>query len=339
VRAAHVGADQQRQLLLRLGVALRELGRYDEAIDVLRSLDLTPDDGSYLLWAQQLALALRRRGERRLETGQDPEEPWRAAQELLDEAVALGDDPETCGIAAGLQKRRGLRALDGGDRLVAAQHLQAAADLYERGFAAAPTDYYTGLNAVTTLRILAQHLGGSAGQLSRALDLAPVVQFFAERAATGEDFWAVVSVAELVLTRHLLDAGPTALDVERAYARAHTGPGPVGARPAGALPATRGRRRPPRPHRGARALLPGQGCPPVVRTRVGRAGWAGTVPGPRHELLAEPRGSPWSTSSRAARALIVLERTLPTRVAAPAVRRRVALRPRRARLSRLPARN
>ena len=227
VGAAQVGADQQRQLLLRLGVALRELGRYDEAIDVLRSLDLTPDDGSYLLWAQQLALALRRRGERRLETGQDPEEPWRAAQELLDEAVALGDDPETCGIAAGLQKRRGLRALDGGDRLVAAQHLQAAADLYERGFAAAPTDYYTGLNAVTTLRILAQHLGGSAGQLSRALDLAPVVQFFAERAATGDDFWAVVSVAELVLTRHLLDAGPTALDVERAYVRATVDRGPT----------------------------------------------------------------------------------------------------------------
>ena len=221
VRAAPVDSDQRRQLLLRLGVALRELGRYDEAIDVLRPLDLTSGDGSYLLWAQQLALAFRRRGERQLEKGQDPEASWGAAQALLDEAVALGDDPETCGIAAGLQKRRGLRALNAGDHLVAVEHLQKAADLYERGFAAAPTDYYTGLNAVTTLRILAQHLGGSADQLSRALDLAPIAQFFAERAAAGEDdFWAVVSVAELVLTRHLLDAGPTALDVERAYVRA-----------------------------------------------------------------------------------------------------------------------
>jgi tetratricopeptide (TPR) repeat protein len=222
VRAAAVDADQQRQLLLRLGTALRDLGRYDDAIDVLRPLALTPSDGSYLLWAQQLALALRRRGERQLETGQDPEPSWRAAQALLDETVELGDDPESCGIAAGLAKRRGLRALDGGDRLLAAEHLQRAADLYERGFAAAPTDYYTGLNAATTLRFLAQHLGGRADQLARSLDLAPVAQFFAERAASsgGGDFWALVSVAELVLTRHLLGAGPTALDVERAYVRA-----------------------------------------------------------------------------------------------------------------------
>lgn len=222
VEAAPVDSDQRRQLRLRVGIALRELGRYDEAIGTLRPLALTPADGSYLLWAQQLALALRRRGERQVEEGQDPEASWRAAQALLDEIVDLGDDPETCGISAGLEKRRGLRALDTGDRLVAAEHLQKAADLYERGFAAAPTDYYTGLNAVTTLRVLAQHLGGSADQLSRSLTLAPVAQFFAERAAasSGKDFWAVVSVAELVLTRHLLGAGPTALDAERAYVRA-----------------------------------------------------------------------------------------------------------------------
>jgi hypothetical protein len=114
------------------------------------------------------------------------------------------------------------RPSGGPARLVAAEHPQKAADLYERGFAAAPTDYYTGLNAVTTLRVLGQHLGGSADQLARSLALAPVAQFFAERAAASgaKDFWAVVSVAELVLTRHLLDAGPTALDVERAYVRA-----------------------------------------------------------------------------------------------------------------------
>jgi len=222
VAAAQVQPDQRRQLLVRLGVALRELGRYDEAIDVLQPLSLTPEDGAHLLWAQQLAMALRRRGESLADQGADPEESWKAAQFLLDEAVRLGDDPETCGIAAGLQKRRGRRALDTGDRVAARVHLRRAADLYERGFAAAPTDFYTGLNAVTTLRVLGQRLEESDGRLARARDLIPVVQFFAERAARArpDHFWAVVSVAELVLTRYLLGGGPTVDDVEDAYARA-----------------------------------------------------------------------------------------------------------------------
>lgn len=216
VDAARIDPDQRRLLLLRLGIALREFGDYDEAIDVLTPLDLTPGDGSFLLWAQQLALAWRRRGERDLEGGRDPDLAWRHAQALLERAIELGDDPESCGIAAGLLKRRALRALDAHDRPLARAHLQAAAELYERGFLAQPSDFYTGLNAVTSLRLLAQHLGGSPDLLVRARRLAPVAEFFADRAVDtgGDAFWASVSVAELVLTRYLIDGEPPADDVE-----------------------------------------------------------------------------------------------------------------------------
>ena len=226
VDAARIDSDQRRLLLLRLGIALREFGEYDEAIDILTPLDLTPGDGSFLLWAQQLALAWRRRGERDLATGLDPDPAWTQAQALLARAIELGDDPESCGIAAGLLKRRALRALAAGDRPLARVHLDAAAELYERGFLAEPSDYYTGLNAVTSLRLLAQHLGGSPDLLDRARRLAPVAEFFADRAVDtgGDTFWASVSVAELVLTRHLIDGRPSAQDVEGDYLAASLAP-------------------------------------------------------------------------------------------------------------------
>ena len=233
VRAAPVDADQRRQLLLRLGIALREQGRYDETVDTLRPLAFTAGEGPFSLWAQQLALALRRQGERDLADGRDPEPAWNEGQHLLDQVIGLGDDPESCGIAGGLQKRRGLRALAADDRLLATAHLRAAAELYERGFAEAPSDYYTGLNAVTTLRILTHHLGGSPDLLDRARRLAPVAAFFAERAATSgvDAFWPLVSVAELAFTWHLLDGEPGEPAVEEAYLRAALlGPTPDQAR-------------------------------------------------------------------------------------------------------------
>lgn len=222
VRTAEIDEDQRRQLLLRAGAALRELGRYEEAVDALRVLDLGPDHGSFVLWVQQLALALRRRGEADLAGGRDPEPAWTEAQDLLDRALRLGDDPESCGIAAGLQKRRGLRALTTGDRSLAAVHIRAAAELYERGFAAEPSDYYTGSNAIASLRLLAQRLGGPPDLLARAQRLAPVVEFFAERAAgtVGDPFWPRVTTAELALSRHLLHGDPDLGAVEDAYLRA-----------------------------------------------------------------------------------------------------------------------
>ena len=109
-----------------------------------------------------------------------------------------------------------------GRRPLAAAHLDTAARLYLDGVEADPVNFYVGLNAVTTLRILAQRLGGPPQQLDQARDLLPVVLRFARTAAEREphDFWAVVTVAELVLTAHLLGGTETQDDVIQAYAKA-----------------------------------------------------------------------------------------------------------------------
>lgn len=221
-RSAPVEQDQRLLVLLRVGIALRELGEYGLAIDTLRSVAYEPAESPFPLWAQQLAMSLRRRGEQELNSGRDPEPLWAEAQLLLDQALQLGDDPETCGIAAGLQKRRGLSAQESGDGALAIAHLTAARELYQRGFTAAPSDFYTGLNAVTTMRILGQCLHGPQENLAKARQLLPVVEFFVERATTSAiaSFWAVVSAAELKLTRHLLDGDPTDAEVEAAYLKA-----------------------------------------------------------------------------------------------------------------------
>jgi hypothetical protein len=221
-RSTPVEQDQRQLVLLRVGIALRELGQYDLAIDTLRNLAYEPAESPFALWAQQLAMSLRRRGEQESDSGGDPEPMWADAQLLLDQALQVADDPETCGIAAGLQKRRGLSAQESGDEALAVAHLTAARDLYQRGFTAAPSDFYTGLNAVTTMRILGQRLDAPQENLAKARQLLPVVEFFVERASASASasFWAVVSAAELKFTRHLLDADPTDAEVEAAYLRA-----------------------------------------------------------------------------------------------------------------------
>jgi tetratricopeptide (TPR) repeat protein len=214
--------SERAQLLLVVGIALRENGRPDRALEVLRPLAYGPDDGHYELWAQQLAMALRREGEAKARAGEPPEPLWEKAQDLLNGVLAIDKDPETLGIAGGLAKQRGLRELAIGRRPLAAAHLDTAARLYLDGVEADPVNFYVGLNAVTTLRILAQRLGGPPKRLDQARDLLPVVLWFARNAAEREphDFWAVVTVAELVLTAHLLGGTETQGDVIQAYAQA-----------------------------------------------------------------------------------------------------------------------
>lgn len=214
---------ERAQLLLIIGMALREHGQSALAVQILRPLSYEPADGRYELWAQQLGMALRRQGEGLVQTGGDPEPLWQEAQRLLDGALATDMDPETCGIAGGLAKQRGVRELKRGRPDLARAHLQRAANLYRDGAEAEPTNFYTGLNAVTTLRILAQHLDGAAELLEQCRELLPVVLYFARNAVKRDsnDFWAVVSVAELVLTAHLLDSHSESEDeVIRVYALA-----------------------------------------------------------------------------------------------------------------------
>ncbi|HET7517203.1 MAG TPA: tetratricopeptide repeat-containing protein, partial [Actinomycetes bacterium] len=215
--------SEQAQLLLAVGIALREHRQPKRAVEVLSGLAYDPEDGHYELWAQQLAMALRRQGEEALANeGRNPEPLWDKAQGLLDGVLAIDNDPETCGIAGGLAKQRAARALIEGRRELGAAHLEKAARLYLDGIEADPANYYAALNAVSTLRVLAQRLGGSAEQLQLARELLPVALFCARTAVKHDpdDFWAVVSVAELVLTAHLLGGKETEDDVVQAYARA-----------------------------------------------------------------------------------------------------------------------
>ncbi len=217
-----VDRSERAQLLLIVGIALRERGKPAEAIEVLRPLSYDPADGRYELWGQQLAMALRRQGEELARKGEDPESLWEEAQHLLNALHDVSTEPETCGIAGGLAKQRGLRELMAGRKELARAHLQTAANLYLEGTEAEPANFYTGLNAVTTLRIVAQHLDGPAERLLQARELLPVVLYFARNASNRDasDFWAVVSVAELYFTAYLLDGSQTEADVFEAYAQA-----------------------------------------------------------------------------------------------------------------------
>jgi tetratricopeptide (TPR) repeat protein len=224
IPAQPLDGGERAQLLLIIGMALREHGQSAPAVQILRPLRYDPADGRYELWAQQLAMALRRQGEGLARAGGDPEPLWQEAQRLLDAALAIDKDPETCGIAGGLAKQRAVRELERGRRDLAQAHLQRAAELYQEGAEAEPANFYAGLNAVTMLRILAQHLDGQAGLLEQAKELLPVVMYFARNAVKrhADDFWAVASVAELVLTAHLLGGSETEEEAIQAYARAAT---------------------------------------------------------------------------------------------------------------------
>jgi hypothetical protein len=65
--------SERNQLLLVVGMGLRENLAPERAVQVLGSFRYGPDDGHYQLWAQQLAMALRRQGERLAKQGLDPE--------------------------------------------------------------------------------------------------------------------------------------------------------------------------------------------------------------------------------------------------------------------------
>jgi hypothetical protein len=215
-------SGERSQLLLIIGMALREHQRPEQAARVLGPLDYAPVDGHYELWAQQLAMALRRQGEDLAARDGDPEPLWGEAQRLLEAVLTVDKDPETCGIAGGLAKQRGYLALRHGQEDQAREHLWTAAGLYLEGTEAEPANFYAGLNAVTTLRILGQRFGDPAELLDQARALLPVVRYFAVRATRQDprDFWAVVTVAEIVLTAHVLGGGETGPDVIAAYQQA-----------------------------------------------------------------------------------------------------------------------
>jgi hypothetical protein len=193
-------------LRIQLGAGLRSEGEYAEARALLELARPAPDGPLWLLWAQQTSLVYRRLGEMELRNGGNPEELFALAEGLLREALALtGDSSETCGIAAGLAKRRAKAALQAGDRIVATGHIARMVELYQRGWEVEP-DAYMGVNLLAGLRVQAQHFGGEESVLAEALGLVPIALFFArrERSQDPSAFYPAASVADVRLNEALL---------------------------------------------------------------------------------------------------------------------------------------
>jgi tetratricopeptide (TPR) repeat protein len=155
--------------------ALIALGEYDEALTVLEQLQRQFPKA---LRPQQLVgLALARSGQ------------WEKAQILLGKLYAAGEiDPETLGIYARTWM----------DRYKATKQrlfLLKSRDLYRQAFEAAPSDYYTGINAASKSLLL--------GERDTAKQLASRVEKIVGSTAVPNDYWKTATVAEVQLLQGL----------------------------------------------------------------------------------------------------------------------------------------
>jgi hypothetical protein len=227
IDASEVAPRARQAMRLDIAIKLREQGAYSEAVDLLQDTPV-PVGPLRVLWLQSQAMALRRLGEQ-AEDESDSEALWAKAENLL--APLLAEEPpsaETCGIAAGLAKRRFARLLVSGQRARSAVPLATMIKLYRKGFEAEPWDYYVGINLIASLRLRGQRLsagGNAAGNadLTEARSLLPVVQLMLRRLSPQlQTFWSSVTQAELVLHECLLDHpdGDAAETVVSAYAEA-----------------------------------------------------------------------------------------------------------------------
>jgi len=217
-------APRARQAMrLEIAITLREQGAYAESAALLEGTPAPPAP-LRALWLQAHSLALRRLGE------QEPDESrsevlWAKAEKLL--AELLAEEPpsaETCGIAAGLAKRRFARFLTAGQRARSGVPLATMIRLYRMGFEAEPWDYYVGINLIASLRLRGQRFSATGDDdLAEARSLLPVVRLMVRRLPPQmRTFWPTVTRAELVLHEYLLDHpdGGPAEPVISAYSEA-----------------------------------------------------------------------------------------------------------------------
>jgi tetratricopeptide (TPR) repeat protein len=216
--AGELEPDDRAGLLLRLGVALRRALSPMRAAVVLRSVQLPVDHPAYVEVQRELGLALRRQGDVERARGEDPASSWTDAADALTGALTADPrDPETLGIMAGLRKQLAAQALIRGNRDEARRSLEWAAELYDRAVVVDPANYYVLLNVISTRRLLAQHFDRPS-HIVTAGALLPVAEYHAQhRAEADGEFWAVVTVAELMLSRHLLALGSTLHDAVMSY--------------------------------------------------------------------------------------------------------------------------
>jgi tetratricopeptide (TPR) repeat protein len=221
-RQSLLDADERAMLLLRLGIAFRHHGTTDQAIAVLGRADLPVDNPAYPQLHRELAMALRRAADLDEGRGQDPKPRLDQASDHLERALrASPQDPETLGITGGLNKQLAVLCLRRGQKDQARLSLERAEVAYIAGVEADPSNFYVLLNDITTARLLAQRLGGDSEGADRARALLPIAEFLTEQATRRhpDDFWAHITLAELALTRHLLDGVPERGDVVATYAR------------------------------------------------------------------------------------------------------------------------
>jgi hypothetical protein len=212
-----------------IAIALREQGAYAEAVGLLDGTPV-PDGALRALWLQSHAMALRRLGEGEPDESRS-EELWAQAGKLLDALLAVAPpSAETCGIAAGLAKRRFARFLEAGQHAKSDGQLAKMINLYQQGFEAEPWDYYVGVNLVASLRLRGQRFSLSQpDDLARARSLLSVVRLMVGRLPPPmRTFWPSVTQAELVLHEYLLDdpggrapAGAVIIAYAEALARQH----------------------------------------------------------------------------------------------------------------------
>jgi tetratricopeptide (TPR) repeat protein len=112
---------------------------------------------------------------------------WKAAQQVLGELYELGEkDPETVGILARTWRDK---FAESGNPL----HLRRARNLYAEAFDAAPSDYYTGINAASNSVLL--------DEPELADKYAAAVEKLVGTQPVRSDYWKTATVAEVQLIR------------------------------------------------------------------------------------------------------------------------------------------
>lgn len=231
IEGAEIPERDEQRLRLRLATVVLDQGNHEKARDWLDRLELETDHPLYSDWCHARALALQRQGVRADRENDNPDPYWSSAQNVLESLFdTQKGNSETYGLAGGVAKRRATRALRGEDTPKARAQLRRSISYYHEGMEDEPSDFYVGVNLVSLSRLYVQHMRAE-DEYRRYLERCmPVVEYYVDRARSrgAEDFWAEVTRAELLLTRHLLPTGEvSAEDVVDAYLEALAVPHPV----------------------------------------------------------------------------------------------------------------
>ncbi len=143
-----------------------------------------------VLVREQLGFAYNRRAG----ATKDPGDRAEALRILTDVANQHGPSSETLGLIGRIHKDEWKGALETGDEVVAAGHLDQAIDAYRRGYLSDQRDAYPGINLLTLLDVR-----GDDDSLAERDRLLPVVRFAVERrlAGTSPDYWDHATMLEL----------------------------------------------------------------------------------------------------------------------------------------------